>query len=171
MEENKFKGLHDCPYCNRKTDRLTKGACHKCYRRVIWKRKLVECKKCKRKLPMEAKGLCGGCYQSTFQMEKIKAYNYKKWHNISIELYRKITKQCLICRFDKVVDLHHLDKNKKNNSENNLIGLCPNHHKMIHRAKYRKEVVKELNKIFKERGLPEFEDKNPDMFYQNNPRK
>ena len=113
--------------------------CTTCYKKLIWKPKLRECKRCKRRLPHHAKGLCNGCYNTLFNLEKAKAYNYKKWHNVDLELYRKVTKQCMVCGFDKIVELHHLDKNKKNNSENNLIGLCPNHHKMIHQAKYRKE--------------------------------
>ena len=46
----------------------------------------------------------------------------------------------MVCGFDKGVDLHHLDDNHKNNSRENLIGLCPNHHKMLHDFRYRKEM-------------------------------
>lgn len=159
-----------CDNCGIECIKHAKGMCVTCYKRLVWKPKPKECKRCKRTLPHHAKGLCGSCYQTVFHLEYNKAANYKKWHNISIELYRKATKKCLICGFDKVVELHHLDKNKKNNSEDNLIGLCPNHHKMIHRAKYRKEIIKELNEIFKSKELPEFKD-DREIFYMNNPRK
>ena len=159
-----------CKNCGKEVIPHAKGMCTTCYKRLVWKPKLRECKRCKRMLIHHAKGLCPGCYSSTINLENVKAYNYKKWHNISIELYRKITNKCIICGFDNVVELHHLDKNKQNNSENNLIGLCPNHHKMIHRAKFRKEVVTELNKVFKEKGIPEFIDNRKDFFYTNNPR-
>ena len=119
---------------------------------------------------MHSKGYCGGCYNVVFRLEETKDYNYKKWHNIEPEQYKKITKECMICGFDKIVELHHLDKNKKNNSENNLLGLCPNHHKMFHRIKYRKEIVEELNKVFRSKGLPEFKD-GREIFLSNNPRK
>ena len=36
--------------------------------------------------------------------------------------------------------------NKKNNSEENLIGLCPNHHKMLHNFEYRKDIRELLSK-------------------------
>lgn len=114
--------------------------CNWCYRKYFWKPKLVVCKRCKRELPMQAKGLCNGCYNSVFHIDKVKAWNAKKYHNISSELYKKITLRCIICGFDKIVDLHHLDFNHKNNSESNLIGLCPNHHRMIHDRRYQKEV-------------------------------
>ena len=65
-----------------------------------------------------------------------------------MSLYQKITSKCAICNFDKVVDLHHLDYNKKNNSESNLVGLCPNHHKMLHDFRYRKEMFD----ILREKG-------------------
>ena len=66
--------------------------------------------------------------------------------------YRKICfskwkKECIICGFDKVVDVHHLDHNNKNNDINNLVPLCPNHHMMLHTTKYNKEVVTEIQKI------------------------
>ena len=93
---------------------------------------------------IHAKGLCGGCYNTTFHLEKTKDTNYKKYHNIDPILYRKITEKCLICGFDKVVDLHHLDKNRKNNSTNNMVGLCPNHHAMLHNLKYKDEIKKQI---------------------------
>ncbi len=90
-----------------------------------------------------------------FHLEKTKSLNYKKYHNISLELYRKLTKKCMVCGFDKVVELHHLDENKENSSEQNLIGLCPNHHKMLHDFRFRKE----MRRLLEERGynLPEDE--------------
>ena len=157
-----------CKNCGKECIKHAKGMCTTCYKRLIWKPKLRECKRCKRMLHHHAKGLCAGCYQAVFQLENNKAHNYKKWHNIDIELYKKITQNCMICGFEKVVDLHHLDKNRKNNSEGNLIGLCPNHHKMIHMIRYRKEVIDELNKTFKSKGLPEFKVDRV-VFYSNNP--
>lgn len=97
----------------------------------------------------QAKGLCRGCYNSVFHIEHVKAQNAMKAHNISIELYKKLTQKCLICGFDKVIDLHHLDNNHSNNSEKNLIGICPNHHKMLHHRAFRKEMFA----ILKEKGF------------------
>jgi len=44
--------------------------------------------------------------------------------------------------------LHHIDKNKQNNSKKNLIGLCPNHHRMINNFSFRQEVFQ----LLKEKG-------------------
>ena len=46
-------------------------------------------------------------------------------------------KKCVVCGEDKVVEVHHLDENKKNNKPENLVPLCPTHHKYWHsRYKY-----------------------------------
>ena len=135
-----------CGKCGEQKEHQAKGMCFNCYRKYSWKPKLVECKRCKRKMPMKAKGFCGGCYNFVFHLDYAKNKNYQKYHNISPELYREITKFCAVCGFDKVVDLHHLDENRKNNSRENLVGLCPNHHKMFHDFRYRKEIQEELRK-------------------------
>jgi hypothetical protein len=97
----------------------------------------------------QAFGLCPGCYNSTFHIEKVKEHNAKRYHNIEAELYRKLIKECTICGFDKIVDIHHLDHDHKNNLTDNLIGLCPNHHKMLHSKKYQPEIFS----ILKEKGF------------------
>ncbi|MAG02765.1 hypothetical protein CMI42_05490 [Candidatus Pacearchaeota archaeon] len=117
---------------------------------------------------MHSKGYCAGCYQTIFQLDKIKAYNYRKWHNIEPETYKKITEKCIVCGYIDIVELHHLDGDKKNNSETNLVGLCPNDHKKIHRYEFREGIVNEINEALKSRGLPPFEA--PKIFIQNNPR-
>jgi predicted nucleic-acid-binding Zn-ribbon protein len=138
-----------CDNCGRHAEKHSKGMCITCYKKLIWKPKLKICNRCKRSLPMQAKGLCPGCYNFVFHLERIKAHSYKKKFNLDLEDYKKITKSCIICGFDKVVDLHHLDENRENNSKENLVGLCPNHHKMVHDFRYRKEVRRNL----KEKGL------------------
>lgn len=41
-------------------------------------------------------------------------------------------KECVICKEHRVVEVHHLDENHNNNSPDNLIPLCPTHHKYWH---------------------------------------
>lgn len=40
--------------------------------------------------------------------------------------------KCNICGFVYLVDIHHIDFNKKNNELTNLVCLCPNCHMLIH---------------------------------------
>lgn len=98
---------------------------------------------------MHAKGLCTGCYISVFHIDKIKVFNTRRLHKIDYDKYRALTRACVVCRFDKIVQLHHLDHNRKNNSEKNLVGLCPNHHSMLHNRKF--EV--EMHELLKEKGF------------------
>ena len=133
-----------CPRCGNITPWFTGNICHNCYRRYKWNPMKKECICCHRIIKIHAKGYCAGCYNTTFHLERTKAYNHKKYHNIEDKIYKKITKICIICGFDKVVELHHLDHNHQNNSEDNFVGLCPNHHKMLHNLKYRDEIKNQI---------------------------
>lgn len=73
-------------------------------------------------------------------------YNVKKRYNLEWNDYLGLTKKCKICSFNKIVDLHHIDGNKKNNKKSNLMGLCPNHHFLIHKKGY---TLKQLKEEFK----------------------
>tara|TARA_Y100000310_G_scaffold341930_1_gene442904 strand:+ start:9128 stop:9613 length:486 start_codon:yes stop_codon:yes gene_type:complete len=139
--------IKECDNCKQEKDHHAKGLCYSCYKKLYFKPKILTCKRCKRKLAIHAKGLCAGCYNYTFHQDKNKAYQQRKKNKISIKTYQKTTEKCVICGFDKVVDIHHLDANKKNNAESNLIGLCPNHHRMINNYKYKFEVFAELAKL------------------------
>ena len=41
--------------------------------------------------------------------------------------------KCIVCGFDELVDVHHIDNNRSNNDPKNLVFLCPNHHYLLHR--------------------------------------
>jgi hypothetical protein len=151
--------IRKCINCAEEKEHHAKGLCYTCYKKLKWQPKIEKCKRCARKLPLHAKGYCGGCYNYLFHLDKNKAYNHRRSHNVDIKTYRKTTKECVICGFDQIVDLHYIDQNKKNNSPKNLIGLCPNHHRMIHVSKFRDEIFK----ILKEKGfsLPHLDKKLP----------
>ena len=50
--------------------------------------------------------------------------------NIAIRYFKK--NECVVCKYENSIDVHHLDKNKRNNNPENLVLLCPNHHREIH---------------------------------------
>ncbi len=136
--------LIKCKNCGEEKKHRAKGLCVSCYQ----KNRIGICIKCGREAPIQAKQMCSTCYGKAFSRKHKEAYQARKFYNIDYETYKRKTTACAICGFDKIVDLHHIDKNHGNRSEENLIGLCPNHHKMIHKSEFRAEI---LNKI-KEKG-------------------
>lgn len=56
-------------------------------------------------------------------------------------LYHK--KECVICGENKIIDVHHFDEDKTNNSPHNLIPLCPTHHMYWH-SRYKEDVYHEV---------------------------
>jgi len=136
--------IKKCENCNQEKEHHAKGFCYSCYKKLKWEPKIISCKRCKRKMAMHAKNLCAGCYNFIFHLDKNKAYNQRKSHKVDLKTYRKVTKECVICGFDKIVDLHRIDSNKENNSLKNLIGLCPNHHRMINNYNFRSEIFVQL---------------------------
>lgn len=52
-------------------------------------------------------------------------------------------KACVICGESRIVDVHHLDENRKNNSPENLIPLCPTHHMYWH-SRYKHLIENEV---------------------------
>jgi len=132
-----------CKRCGNTKILQAKSMCNNCYKLVGTP--IVKCKKCGKEKPHHAFGFCSNCYLKTFKYDQVKRYSIRKYHNIPLELWKEITKKCLICDFDKIVDLHHLDKNHENTAKENLIGLCPNHHKMLHDERFREEIEKQIN--------------------------
>jgi hypothetical protein len=84
----------------------------------------------------DEKTVCSKSCSNTYFRSGVNNPNYKNGCNGDKE-YRIICfshheKKCVICGFDYIVEVHHNDCNKQNNSPENLIPLCPNHHKMFH---------------------------------------
>ena len=136
-----------CKNCGKEKKHVAFGLCKNCYRKLIWGNRKHICKGCGREMPIHARGYCSTCYGKKFHRDKKEAYQARKHYNIDFETYKKITKECMICGFNKIVDLHHLDKNHENRTVDNLIGLCPNHHKMIHKTEFRADILNKLNQI------------------------
>jgi len=109
------------------------------------RKKYITCSRCGRNKIHHAHGLCSGCYMSIHRIEQIKKHNSENYHNIPYDLYKELTEKCCICDFNSIVELHHLDEDHSNSSIENLIGLCPNHHAMIHHRDFREEIFKKIN--------------------------
>ena len=130
-EESLLKGLNRCASCYIKH-----------WKKYVRKKRI--CPECKRLRFHHSKGLCNVCYNKIHRYDKnllsSRVYGVKKYFKLSLDDYHKLVEKCLICGFNKIVCLHHIDKNKKNNHKDNFIGLCPNHHFMAHNKKYKAEL-------------------------------
>jgi len=60
--------------------------------------------------------------------------------------YLKLKKYlpCFLCGFDKITEKHHFVWRSYGGEETaeNKINLCPNHHRMVHNEKYKEEIEK-----------------------------
>lgn len=137
------KSIIICRGCGQKKELQGRGLCLPCYQKQ-WISYMIICKSCGRERPHNAKGLCNGCYNRINHYGAIKRYNAMKKYGIDLETMKKVTKSCTCCNFSKIVDLHHLSGNKKDNNTDNLIGLCPNCHRMIHTYEHYQEIVEIL---------------------------
>ena len=63
-------------------------------------------------------------------------WNKDAYRSTCFEYHKK---ECVICGENKIVEVHHLDENKQNNSPENLIPMCPTHHQYWH-SRYKEEV-------------------------------
>jgi len=58
--------------------------------------------------------------------------------------------ECLVCGFDKILAVHHVNKNHKDDSKENLVLLCPNHHQLLH-SRYEDEVLPLVKKYISDK--------------------
>lgn len=119
---------------------------------------------------LEHKKICACCNKEFIFVgrKKTKAYeralfcnrscanNRQTWWNDNATHYRTIAfrhwdERCVVCGFDKVVAIHHVDENKDNNEPVNLVPLCPNHHEMVHHSKWAHEVKPVIEKLIVEK--------------------
>ena len=111
-----------------------------------------ECKRCSKEFIFEGR-IKTKAYERANFCSRSCANSRQEWWNSNATNYKTIALQhwkheCVICGFDKIVAIHHIDENHNNNDPQNLIPLCPNHHEMVH-SKYKDEVVPLLEPIVK----------------------
>lgn len=84
---------------------------------------------------------CANNRQSVWDNKIQNGESEGKWIRYREVAFKHHGKKCIVCKFDKIIQVHHIDHNRNNNSKENLVPLCPNHHMMIHKSKYANEVV------------------------------
>lgn len=133
----------DKGYAKRAEYPLVSKACPICYTKFV----------AKKGHPKEKATCSYGCANIFFRSGKDNG-NYKNGLSATgwkVE-YRAICfsnyeYKCLLCSWDKVVEVHHLDGNHSNNSSDNLIPLCPNHHRLSIMNKYKEGLSVEIAEV------------------------
>ena len=130
-----------CPYCNKV---LGKGNINKhtssCY---LNPQNIKHCPICNNiiKTPKHNTTCSHSCANTFYRTGK----NHGNWKEESYRstcfFYHK--KECVICKENNIVEVHHLDENSKNNNPNNLIPLCPTHHRYWH-SRYKHLVEEQI---------------------------
>ena len=88
------------------------------------------------------KKTCSYSCSTTFFRSGVNNPNWKdEAYRTTCFLYHE--HKCVVCGEDKIIDVHHYDENKHNNTKENLIPLCPTHHKYWH-SRYKYLVEKEV---------------------------
>ena len=76
--------------------------------------------------------------------------------NCQEEYYRKIKTYppCILCGWNLITDTHHIEWQTfgGGHKEKNLVYVCPNHHRMLHNEKFRKD-MEEIIILIKEKHL------------------
>jgi len=112
----------------------------------------------KRKLLFEPdkKYYCSrSCSSSVGGKRKQEKYGFDGKNSYRDKCFKYHDKACVVCKFNLVVDVHHVDGNRKNNIPQNLVPLCPNHHRMIHKKKYSFKIHEKINEYLIEKGFKE----------------
>ena len=121
----------------------------KCQHEAQRKGEFVRCEICEKeiwRMPQKLKHSKSGKYfcckaHQTLWRNRIfsgeKHWNWKNGENVkykSILLKNKVKEVCKVCKCDdtRILAVHHLDNNHKNNSLENLVFLCHNCHHLVH---------------------------------------
>ena len=80
------------------------------------------------------------CSNTFFAKKRNRPDKYKNYRTIC---FANHIKKCVVCDEKNIVEVHHMDENKKNNSPENLIPLCPTHHQYWH-SRFRETIRKKV---------------------------
>ncbi len=91
--------------------------------------------------PRHCSRSCANSKGGTAKRDKLEEQGKLTYKTIAAMHHEMI---CVVCGESKIVAIHHLDCNHKNNDPKNLIPLCPTHHQYYH-SKYKDHVEEKIN--------------------------
>jgi 5-methylcytosine-specific restriction endonuclease McrA len=75
-------------------------------------------------------------YGQDIYIRQAKTQKRAAWRSGILRKTALFPQYCLVCGYDEhpsILEVHHIDKNRKNNELSNLTVLCPNCHSLVHR--------------------------------------
>jgi len=100
--------------------------------------------------PREKQTCSHSCSNTYFSHLRNKPERHTNYRTICFKSWKK---ECIVCGFEKVVEVHHIDHNHSNNDRHNLVPVCPNHHQMLHTNKWAEETKQEIIKLIQFREV------------------
>jgi len=137
-----------CIHCKKET---TKGNIKKhetsCFLNPI---NTVLCKNCNDPIKNYkfSKGTCSRSCANTYFRSGVQNGNWggERYQTICFTQHKK---ECIICKEDKIVAVHHYNEDHDDDRIENLVPLCPTHHSYMH-SKYKNEIVERVDKYVEE---------------------
>lgn len=131
-----------------KCGKVVKGAANIDRHRKACKNNSKEClnERCKNVFcsPKERSFCSQDCFLESFKRGEYSTAN--KVANYRTICFEHHDHKCVCCEEENILDVHHFDENHENNSPDNLIPLCPTHHRYVHNKKFKKEYKSIINK-------------------------
>lgn len=66
-----------------------------------------------------------------------RAVDIPNWKNIRKKILKRDKEECRICTRQYYLHVHHIDYDRLNNAESNLVTLCEPCHRAVHREGYK----------------------------------
>jgi hypothetical protein len=153
IEEARLKAnkKHNCQHC----DKLVAFSNLKKHERTCKNNpKVIEergkiCPVCENIFVSESVTCSYSCSNVYFSHLRNKPENYVNYRTICFKHHKK---ECVVCGENKIVSVHHMNENHKDDSPENLIPLCPTHHQYVH-SRYKNEVLPKIEKYLKDKLL------------------
>jgi len=138
----------ECKYC--KTDVICnniKKHEKSCFLNPV---NLIKCAVCEKPIK-DYKNSKGTCSRSCANKHFRSGINNGNW---SGERYQSLCftqhkKECVVCKEDKIVAVHHYNEDHDDDRIENLVPLCPTHHQYVH-SRYKDEVMDIIDKYVEE---------------------
>lgn len=86
-----------------------------------------------------------GCSNTAYRSKLKESFDLQPKRSTYRDICFAVKKhECIVCGEKEVVDVHHLDQNHENNEIENLIVLCPTHHRYIHTKRLKHIVLEKI---------------------------